>query len=131
MPGGSDEQVLARLQRHKQRQHPQAAALGTELLSFFKSSIQKRQTKLTAIAEAWIKLVPPNLVDHTCLEGFSAGALKVLVDSSSHLYDLKHLLLAGLQQQLVLACKAQGLRKINVKLGRWYTGEDQNRRITF
>ena len=50
-------------------------------------------------------------------------ALTVLVDSSSHLYELKQLLLAGLQQQLLLACNAAGLRKITLKPGRWYEGD--------
>ena len=50
----------------------------------------------------------------------SSGQLTVLVDSSPHLYELKQLLLAGLQKQLLVACKAAGLRKIHLKLGRWY-----------
>ncbi len=42
----------------------------------------------------------------------------------SHLYELKQLLLAGLEQQLLLACKAAGLRKINLRPGRWYDASD-------
>jgi len=60
------------------------------------------------------------------------GTLMVLVDSSSHLYELKQLLLAGLDQQLLLACKSTGLRKISLKAGRWYDGDHpDDRRLKF
>lgn len=114
---------LRRLQRVKQIQHPQAAALGPSLVGFFKNSVQKRQTKMGKIAERWQQLVPPLLAEHTALESFSKGSLTVLVDSASHLYELKQLLLAGLEAQLLLACKSAGLRKITLKSGRWYEGE--------
>ena len=55
-------------------------------------------------------------------------------DQDSHykdLYELKQLLLAGLEQQLLLACKAAGLRKITLKSGRWYDGTDDARRVRF
>ena len=50
--------------------------------------------------------------------------LTVIVDSSAHLYELKQLLLAGLQQQLLLACKSTGLKKITLKPGRTDPGSD-------
>ena len=55
----------------------------------------------------------------------------MLVDSSSHLYELRTLLLSGLQQQVLIACKSTGLRKINLKHGRWYLGDGVDRRIVF
>jgi hypothetical protein len=57
--------------------------------------------------------------------------LTVIVDSSSHLYELKQLLLAGLQQQLLLACKSSGLRKIALRPGRWYESSEQDRKLRF
>lgn len=107
------------------------AALGPELLDFFKTGIQKRHTKLSAIAEKWAQLIPEPFQSHCALEGFSTGTLKVICDSSSHLYELNHLLRSGLQQQLILACKASGLRKITLKLGRWYEGEGSERKLRF
>jgi hypothetical protein len=101
------------------------------LLSFFKNSVQKRQTRLHSIAEVWARLVPEQLLEHCALEGFHGGTLKVIVDSSSHLYDLKQLLLAGLQQQLLLACKSSGLRKVALKFGRWYESSGADRKIQF
>ena len=111
---------LSRLARLKSVQHKSAEPLGPQMISFFKHSVQKRQTQMSKIAECWSSLVPELLNDHCALESLTRGTLTVLVDTSSHLYQLKQLLLSGLQQQLLLACKAAGLRKITLKPGRWY-----------
>jgi hypothetical protein len=108
-----------------------ATALGPALLGFFKDSVQKRHTKLGTISACWTRLVPEPLLEHCALESLHAGTLKVIVDSSSHLYELKQLLLAGLQQQLLIACRSAGLRRITLKPGRWYDGTGADRRIRF
>src|SRR5256885_1206663 len=117
------EAQLKRLARVKTTAPPPAELLGPQMLEFFKHSVQKRQTKMTRIGECWAQLVPEMLNDHCALESFSRGTLTVLVDSSSHLYELKQLLLAGLQKQLLLACNSAGLRKITLRPGRWYDGD--------
>src|SRR3954464_9158545 len=122
---------LSRLQRVKQRDNTVGQPLGPQMISFFKQSVAKRQTKLEKIASCWGSLVPDMFNDHCALESLSKGTLTVIVDSSSHLYELKQLLLAGLQQQILLACKATGLRKIALKPGRWYDGGDDGRRPRF
>src|SRR5882757_7060480 len=122
---------LQRLQKVKQSGPPPVDKLGGEMVSFFKQCVEKRQTKLVKIAGAWNTLVPEMLSDHCSLEGLSRGTLTVIVDSSSHLYELKQLLLAGLEQQLLLACKSAGLRKIALKPGRWYSGDSDARKIRF
>jgi hypothetical protein len=38
------------------------------------------------------------------------------------------LLLAGLEQQLMFACKNTGLRKINLKPGRWHDANADQRK---
>jgi hypothetical protein len=123
---------LTRLHRVKQSAPPAPAALGPELIDFFKHSVQKRHTKLAAIADCWPRLVPELLAEHCALEGFSRGTLTVLVDSAAHLYELKQLLLAGLEKQLLLACGAAGLRKITLRPGRWYDdGAAGDRKVQF
>jgi predicted nucleic acid-binding Zn ribbon protein len=112
--------LLQRLHQVKQLNHPPAAVLGTEMMSFFKQSVQKRQTKMGHIAGSWSMLVPETLNEHCSLESLHGGVLTVIVDSSSHLYELKQLLLAGLQQQVLLACRTAGVRKIALRPGRWY-----------
>jgi hypothetical protein len=125
---------LRRLARVKHSAPPAVDTLGPEMVSFFKQSVQKRQTKLAQIAECWGRLVPELLNEHCALEGLAvkSGTLTVIVDSASHLYELKQLLLAGLEQQLLLACSASGLRKVVLKRGRWYDGEDpSDRKVRF
>jgi hypothetical protein len=102
------------------------------MVTFFKQSVQKRQTKLSKIGECFATLVPETLTDHCALESLSRGTLTVLVDSASHLYELKQLLLAGLEQQLTMACKSAGLKKIALKPGRWYEDNDNaGRKLRF
>jgi hypothetical protein len=119
---------LTRLHRVKQSPPRETPKLGGELISFFKHSVEKRQSKLGKIATSWGQLVPEALTDHCALEGFHRGTLTVIVDSSSHLYELKQLLLAGLQQQLLIACKSSGLSKINLKHGKWYHAAPEGER---
>ncbi len=124
------DDILRRLQAFKGKRGEVGVALGPEMITFFKQAVEKRHTKLSKIAECWGRLVPETLLDHCALEGYARGSLTVIVDSSSHLYELKQLLLSGLQQQLFLACKSTGLSRINLKPGRWYEGSD-NRRPKF
>jgi hypothetical protein len=122
------EQELERLARYKRTDAPATAALGPELVAFYKNSVEKRQAKFGKIANYWNALVPPTLAEHCSLESFSRGSLTVLVDSASHLYELKQLLLAGLQQQLLMAAKSSGLQKISLKRGNWC---DASQRVEF
>ena len=114
------EATLQRLARVKRKDPPALNPLGAEMVAFFKQSVEKRNAKFSKIANCWTQLIPETLADHCALESFSRGTLVVLVDSASHLYELKQLLLAGLQQQLLLVCANAGLRKINLRAGRWY-----------
>jgi hypothetical protein len=119
------EAELRRLARVKAAPVRTTAQLGDEMLVFFKQAVQKRHTKLSHIAECWARLVPDLLSSHCSLEALNRGTLTVIVDSSAHLYELKQLLLAGLDEQLLLACKQTGLRKISLKLGRWYESSEE------
>lgn len=119
---------MARLYRAKRGEQEVGQPLGQEMVTFFKRSVQKRQTKFAKIAEVWGRLVPETFSEHCALQSFQRGTLTVMVDNASHLYELKQLLLAGLEQQLVLACRFASLRKVSLKFGRWYDGEDDRDR---
>ena len=131
IPDRLEEAHFRRLARVKQHAAPATAALGPEMVAFFKGSVQRRQTKFAKIGDCWSQLVPQTLADHCALESFHRGTLTVLVDSASHLYELKQLLLAGLQQQILLACAGTGLRKIALRPGRWYEGEPSKPKLRF
>jgi hypothetical protein len=122
---------LRRLTEVKRVDHAAGEPLGPEMIAFFRNSVEKRQTKFGKVAQCWGVLVPEMFNEHCALESFSRGTLNVIVDSSSHLYELKQLLLAGLQQQLLLACKSAGLRKINLRPGRWYESDSGDRKLRF
>ena len=123
---------LSRLQRVKKTAAPASQWIGPELVGFFKNSVQRRHTKLGQLGESWARLVPELLNEHCALDSFTRGNLVVIVDSSSHLYELKQLLLAGLQQQILAACASAGLKKITLKPGRWYEGDDDGgRKVRF
>lgn len=134
MKQASEEVMVAALQRlHtvKQAPVPMAAALGPEMIQFFKQGVQKRQTKFAGVADCWSTLVPDMINQHCSLESFHRGQLTVIVDTASHLYELKQLLLAGLQKQLLAACKSAGLRKISLKRGSWYDGQGKESKLKF
>jgi hypothetical protein len=122
--------ALRRMSHFKHTPELPEQTIGPEMLAFFKQ-VQRLQKKFGRIADVWSTLVPELLCEHTALESFNRGTLTVLVDSSAHLYELKQLLLAGLETQFLSACKAQGLRKIALKSGRWYEEQGGEKRIRF
>ena len=121
---------LRRLHRVKQIARPEPAMLGEGAVAFFKQTV-KRQGGTDRVAGAWEALVPASLNAHCALDGLRRGTLTVLVDGSSFHYELTQLMLAGLEDQLLLACKAAGLRKVVLRRGRWYSGEGEDRRVEF
>lgn len=121
-----DQAELVRLAKFKSSPPRTTAAIGPELIEFFKQSVEKRQGKFAKIADVWNRLIPPAMLNHCALDSFTRGALTVLVDSSPHLYEMKQLLLSGLEKQLLIACKSSGLKKISLKPGRWYESDDGN-----
>jgi hypothetical protein len=130
-PHRTQDAEFKRLARIKRTDRGPAPAFGGDLVRFFKQSVQKPQKKFGAISECWSTLIPATFLEHTALESFSKGTLTVLVDSSPHLYELRTLLLSGLQDQILLACKSAGLRKIALRPGRWYRGNGADKRIQF
>src|SRR5437660_4839869 len=122
---------LRRLVAAKGCAYPSGGKLGAEVVQFFKQSVDKRQRKFGKIAKCWEVLVPQSLAEHCALESLHRGQLTVMVDSSSHLYELKQMMLEGLDRQMMLACQSAGLRKIILKPGRWYEGNETSARVRF
>src|SRR5438128_3571915 len=123
------ESQLRRLAAAKGAAHSSGGALGSEVVQFFKHSVDKRQRKFGKIAQCWAQLVPEKLAEHCALESLYRGQLTVIVDSSSHLYELKQMLLEGLEKQLILGCPSGNLRKVILKPGRWYEGNEERVRF--
>ena len=109
---------LLRQSRHKKAEHRSGDRLGAECVSYFKREIEKRHKKFGVVGEAWVTIVPQSLQACTELQTFSRGTLGVIVQGSSQLYLLKQAMLAGLERQLIVACRGAGLKKISLKAGR-------------
>lgn len=83
----------------------------------FKRDIQKPFKQLAQMAEVWATLVPAELQQRTRLESLSRGVLRVVVDSSSGLYELDRLMRQGLQRDIIVAHKGPAVRKIQLRVG--------------
>ena len=112
------EAELRRLFRWKSARPYSPRVLGEEAIELFNTQIKRRHAKFGKLSEAWDTLVPAMFQEHTMLASFVRGTLIVHVDSSPHLYELKQLMLAGVEDQLLLACRGEGLKKLALKRGR-------------
>ena len=128
MSDARDIDRLARLDRCKRRDDGVGELIGGAIVDLYERQIERRQSKLAQVADVWGQLVPAALQERSCLESLHRGRLGVVVDSAPHLYELKQLMLAGLERQLLAACRAAGVRRITLKRGRWY---DANGEATF
>ncbi|HQY87056.1 MAG TPA: DciA family protein [Tepidisphaeraceae bacterium] len=113
-----DLNQLQRLTKYRSTPAYNPQLLGEEAVEIFNKEIRKRYSKFGKLAEAWNTLVPEMFQEHTFLASFTRGTLCVHVDSSSHLYELRQLLCAGLGDQILLAGRSEGLRKITLKRGK-------------
>jgi len=65
-----------------------------------KHTLGKKVRQLSKLAVAWDDVLPATIREHTALDSFQRGVLTVLVDSSSHRYQLQTLLAAGLMKEI-------------------------------
>ena len=93
-----------------------AVRLGDVLEGMLRSRIEPRCLKLQAVSAAWEKLLPAELSAHCRPVEISSGRLKVLVDSPSHLYELR-LVSGEVLKQLGRSCGAARIREIRPVLG--------------
>jgi hypothetical protein len=116
-PRTPQDALLARLARIKSQPTTAPKRLGDAAVEYFNSSVRRRLDGLSRISTQWESIIPQSVNQHCILESFSSGTLRVSVDSSAHLYLLKQLLLAGVQQQIIEACRGSGLRRIVLRAG--------------
>ena len=73
-----EESDFKRLSRVKRTDRAPAPTFGADLVTFFKRSVQKRQTKFGSISDCWSTLIPSTLLEHTADELCAAGHHVVL-----------------------------------------------------
>ena len=85
----------------QQRQFSAAALpLSAPLTTLMKHTLGRRVKQLSKLSEVWDEFIPDEIREHTALESFRDGVLTVMVDSSSHRFQLQTLLGAGLTKQI-------------------------------
>lgn len=106
-----------------------AVPLAQPVGRFFRRYVVTRRRQLATLGAAWQALLPAELVEHSCLEGFSRGQLKVLVDSASHLAELDALLREGLVEELRQQCPRVSLAGVKLSRGCWYRTDEDGTRV--
>ncbi|MFW6133039.1 MAG: DciA family protein [Planctomycetota bacterium] len=85
----------------QQRQMPEPAVpLGRSLTTLMKYDLARRVRRIGQLADIWDDVIPAGLREHTALDGFSRGVLRVAVDSAAHRYQLRMLLDGGLRREI-------------------------------
>ena len=114
----------------KNRRRPRAVKpLAESVKKFLHRWVHTRQKRLAQLSQAWCEILPPELVEHSCLENFSRGQLRVLVDSASHLAELDMLVRETLLQQLQQMCPQLPLSRIKLVRGTWYRTNEEGQKI--
>ena len=116
---------LVKDRQFKQRDYAFSKTVDT----FMRRKVFPRQKKLGQLANAWQELLPAELTEHSCLENFTRGTLKVLVDSPAHLAELNLLVREGLIDHLREMCPSLPLSKIRLVHARWYHVDEEGNKI--
>jgi hypothetical protein len=102
--GGDGEAVMDDAQLRtvwQQRQFVNTTShLSESLAILMKHRLAKRVRQLSRLAEIWDEVVPGSIREHTAMESLNSGVLTVMVDSSSHRFQLQMLLAGGLQREI-------------------------------
>ena len=123
-----DKEQLQRVWESRQPQR-KTKALSQGGDKFMRRKVYPRQKKLSGLAQAWQELLPIELIEHSCLNSFSAGRLLVLVDNSSHLFEMNLLIKEGLVDHLRQECPQSGLVEIKLIRGTWYRTDEEQHQI--
>ena len=85
----------------QQRQpHDRIVTLSQPLAILMKRELARKARQLGKLATIWDEVIPEEIASHTALESLSGGVLTVLVDSSSHRFQLDVLLRGGLLREI-------------------------------
>jgi len=105
----------------QQRQPKETVAhLAEPLTMLMKHQIGRRVKKLSELSVIWDELLPDVIRDHTVLDDFSNGTLKVVVDSPAVRFELQTLLRSGIEKELKTRFNGP-LNKIKIVPGQFYT----------
>jgi predicted nucleic acid-binding Zn ribbon protein len=93
-----------------------AVKLGDTMREVLENRISPQQGRVSAVVEAWGRLVPVGLAQHCRVAGLTGGVLKIVVDSPSYMYELQ-LCRCELLNELQQECPHSRIRKIEPSVG--------------
>ena len=108
---------------------PAAKQFGVSVDHFMRRVVIPRRKKLSQLGQAWGELLPAELLEHSCLEEFRRGNLRVLVDSSVHYAELDMLVRAGLVDEMREKCPSLPIARIKLARGQWYRMDAEGNKI--
>ena len=98
------------------RREDNSARLGELLQKVMVERISPLQARFGELADVWSDVVPQELYEHCEIVDVLSGELKVSVDSSPYMYELR-LCSAELLQELQRQCPRARLKRIKFVLG--------------
>ncbi len=123
-----DQEKLRRICKQRQLR-PGAKQFGVSVDHFMRRVVIPRHKKLSQLAQAWGELLPAELQEHSCLDEFRRGNLRVLVDSSVHFAELDMLVRAGLADEMRQKCPSLPIARIKLLRGQWYRTDEEGNKI--
>ena len=94
--------------------------LSQPLAILMKHVLAKRVRQLGQLADIWDESLPRSICDHTALESFNRGTLRVIVDSAAYRHKLQMLLRGGLLKEIRNRFSGS-LNNIRLSIGQFYT----------
>ncbi|HNX26412.1 MAG TPA: DciA family protein [Phycisphaerae bacterium] len=94
--------------------------LAAPLTMLMKHQIGRRVKKLSELSVIWDELLPDIIREHTVLDDFNNGTLKVVVDSPAVRFELQTILRSGIERELKTRFGG-ALNKIKIVPGQFYT----------
>jgi len=123
-----DKHTLNRITESR-RTRQAAKPLANIVDKFLKREVAPRQKKLSRLGQAWVELLPKELLKHTCLESLYHGTLRVLVDDAPSLFELNQIK-EELLDQLQEFCPNVAPVQIRFVRGYWYYTSEEGIQIT-
>ena len=96
--------------------HNRAVRLGDALSELVENQILPQQARFGPVIELWSEALPTELGRHCRIVDISRGQLKVQVDSSSYMYELR-LCCSQLLGEIQRRCPQARIQKIKIVLG--------------
>ena len=113
-----DDAQLRTVWHQRQFRH-RTVHLSQPLNLLMQHSLGKRVSQLGKLARIWDEVLPESISEHTALESFNGGVLRVLVDSATRRYQLQMLLRAGVLEDIRERFSAGPLNRVRLVPGQF------------